>query len=452
MLSIPNRLESSVGKTGGITMQELERAKVVEALVAGEIKPGVAAVRLQITTRQVRRLKKQFERAGLPGLVSARRGRPGNRQLAPGTAQLALQIVSEHYADFGPTLACEKLRERHGLIISKETVRGLMIEAGLWTPRSERRAVLHQPRDRRACLGELVQIDGSRHPWFEQRGAECTLLVFVDDATGRLLQLHFAETESTASYFEATRRYLERHGKPQAFYSDQAAVFRSASKNRREPTQFQRALDELGVALVCANSPQAKGRVERMNRSLQDRLVKELRAERISTIEAANAWSSQFIDDYNQRFAYAARSALNLHTPVRKQENLALILAHREVRKLSSKLALKYYDRLFLFADSLAMRALIGQAIAIHTYANGQIELRADGEPLAHRCLHLPPRAAGPIDVDGKSVQHEVDQLTSRKKKRNRPHRHNPSSAEVAEGVVAAKKMAAARTTRARLG
>lgn len=426
-------------------MQELDRAKVIEAYAKGELKAAVAALRLQITTRQVRRLEKRFAEDGMLGMVSARRGRPSNHQLAPGLAQKALQIVQEHYPDFGPTLACEQLSERHGVVLSKETLRRLMIEAGLWSPRGARQAALHQPRERRACLGELVQIDGSRHAWFEQRGAECALLVYVDDATGRILQLHFAETETTFSYFEATRRYVERYGKPRAFYADRAAVFRSASANRRAPTQFQRALDELGIDLICANSPQAKGRVERLNRTLQDRLVKDLRMNRISDIEAANTWCEQFVERYNRKFACVPRSQLDLHTPLRASDNLARTLALQETRKLSVKLTVQHGDRQYLLQDVPELRALIGQTIVVHTYANGDIELRANGKELPYATLQR-PRSAGPIEVDAKTLHHTV--LEVGKRSRNRHYRENPVSAVVAKGVLAAKKMSAQKRAR----
>jgi transposase len=437
MLSIPNSLESSVSRTGGITMQELERAEIIEACAKGKIKTAVAARRLRITTRQVRRLLRRFAEAGVEGMVSGRRGKPSNNQLESGLAQKALELVRDHYADFGPTLACEQLLERHGVELSTETLRNLMIKAGLWIPRRARQARLHQPRERRACLGELVQIDGSRHHWFEQRGGACALLAFVDDATGRLLQLFFAETEATASYFEATRRYIEQHGKPRAFYSDRAAVFRSPSANRHTPTQFQRALDELDIELICANSPQAKGRVERANRTLQDRLVKALRIEGIDNIEAANAWCGQFVQSYNARFACDPRSSLDVHQPLRTRDDLARILAMRESRKLTSKLTLQHGDRQYLLKDEPKLRALIGQSIVIHTYANGRVELRANDQVLAHTILKL-PRAAGPIEVDSKTVHHVVD-----KRARNRDYRKDQPAAVIAQGVRAAKKMSA---------
>lgn len=447
MLLTSNSLESSVSKTGSLTMQELERAKIIEAYAKGEIKAAVAAFRLGISTRQARRLSKMFAEGGPQALVSGRRGRPSNNQLAPGLARRALQVIRDHYADFGPTLACEQLRERHELVLSKETVRRLMIEAGLWTPRSAQRAPLHQPRERRACLGELVQIDGCRHRWFEQRGVACTLLVYVDDATGRLLHLHFAETETTASYFEATRRYIERHGKPRAFYADRAAVFRSPAANRHVPTQFQRALDELGIELICANSPQAKGRVERVNRTLQDRLVKALRLHGIDSIDAANNWCEQFVEQYNQRFGRAPGSELNLHMPPARTDDLALVLAMRETRKLSAKLTVQYGRKQYLLKDAPELRALIGQQVVIHTYVDGRVELRANGTVLPYATLEMPKLAAA--EVDSKTLHHLVDQLVEASKRpRKRTYRENQSTTLITQGVRAAKKMSAQKRIR----
>lgn len=237
-------------------------------------------------------------------------------------------LIRDSYADFGPTLAAEKLRERHGIHLAKETVRRIMIDAGFWVPRRQRPPRIHQPRNRRSCLGELVQIDGSDHAWFEDRAPACTLLVFVDDATGRLLQLLFVPTESTLAYFAATRAYLERHGKPQAFYSDKAGVFRVNAKDNAEGrgyTQFGRALYELNIDIVCANTSQAKGRVERMNGTLQDRLVKELRLHGINSMEAANRFAPIFMADFNARFGKTPRSEFDAHRPLRGDENLARI-------------------------------------------------------------------------------------------------------------------------------
>ena len=273
-----------------LNMRELDRLKVIQAVVELGLKPGRAAERLGLTVRQVQRLVTRYRESGAAGLASHKRGRPGNRKLDEGLALRALTIIRERYADFGPTLACEKLRECHGLALSKETIRHVMTDAGLWIPRRQRPPKVYQPRARRACLGELIQIDGSDHRWFEDRAPACTLLVYVDDATSRLMLLHFTATESTFSYFEATRAYLERYGKPVALYSDKASVFRSsqyATTGDKGVTHFGRAMYELNIDTFCANSSSAKGRVERAHLTLQDRLVKELRLRGIDTVEAA---------------------------------------------------------------------------------------------------------------------------------------------------------------------
>jgi transposase len=263
---------------------ELDRLQVIQALVDGGMKPRHAAQRLGLSTREVRRLVERYEAQGATGLLSQKRNRPSNNRLDPELAEVALTIIRERYADFGPTLACEKLSELHGLELSKETVRKLMTEVGLWIPRCPRPSTIYQPRNPRHCLGELVQIDSSDHAWVEDRAPVCTLLAYVDDALSQILQLHFTPSESTSSYFGATRAYIERYGKPEAFYNDKASVFRVNQKNATSGdghTQFGRALYELNIEGICANSSQAKGRVERANLTLQDRLVKELRLQDI---------------------------------------------------------------------------------------------------------------------------------------------------------------------------
>ncbi|WP_186193071.1 ISNCY family transposase, partial [Burkholderia gladioli] len=333
--------------TGTITMSmtELDRLKVVQAVCERRLKPGQAADRLALSVRQVERLVRRYQAAGVAGLVSGKRGRPGNHQLADGVARRSLAIIRERYADFGPTLACEKLRERHGIGLAVETVRVLMMAAGLWIPRRDRPAKVYQPRNRRACLGELIQIDGSDHRWFEERAPACTLLVFIDDATGRLMTLHFTATESTFSYFEALAKYLAVHGKPVAFYSDKFSVFYvkdRASTAGKGVTQFGRALYQLNIEAFCANTSQAKGRVERANLTLQDRLVKELRLRNISTREAANAYAPSFIADFNRRFGKPPKSDHNVHRPLRDDEDLRQILAYRVPRKVTNALTVQY--------------------------------------------------------------------------------------------------------------
>ncbi len=287
---------------------ELTKFEILRDVDHERMPARAAAQVLGLTERQVWRLLKAYRLRGADGLISKKRGKPSNRKTPDDVRLAAMAIVKERYADFGPTLAAEKLREQHGLTISRETLRVWMLDAGLWADRVKRRGRVYQPRYRRECVGELVQVDGSEHWWFEDRGPQCTLLVFIDDATSRLMHLQFVQSESTFAYFNATQRYLEQHGKPVAFYTDKHAVFRvnkPAGLHGDGMTQFGRALKALTIEIICANSSQAKGRVERANKTLQDRLVKELRLRKISSADAANAYATEFIADYNTRFGKA---------------------------------------------------------------------------------------------------------------------------------------------------
>ena len=297
-----------------MSMRELDRLKVIEAIIEGRLKPAAAAQRLRLTTRQVHRLVLRYREDGPAGLTSRRRGQPSNRQLSPGLENPAISLIRRNYSDFGPTLAQEKLVECHGLKLAKETVRRIMVDAGMWVPRKQRPPKVYQPRNRRACCGELIQIDD---------------------------------------------------GKPLAFYSDKASVFRS---NHKAPqggdgyTQFGRAMYELNIE-SCANSSQAKGRVERANLTLQDRLVKELRLRGISNMADANAFAAHFMASYNARFAKPPRSEHDCHRPLHSDEDLELIFAWREARRVSQRLTVQYDKVLYLLADTPQSRRLAGDHV-----------------------------------------------------------------------------------------
>src|SRR3954469_2448319 len=266
---------------------EIDRMHGLRDLAAGRITVNEAAQLTRLTRRHVFRLAKAYRERGPSALVSTRRGKPSNRRYPAALRTEALGLITANYADFGPTLACEKLAERHGIHLGVETVRQWMLADGLWRDRRQRLKPVHQPRYRRDCVGELVQIDGSEHWWFEDRGPRCTLLVFIDDATSCLMHLKFVATKPTFDYFTVAREYLERYGKPVAFYSDKHATFRVNTVDAMGGdgmTQFGRALHQLNIDIICANTPQAKGRVERAHGTLQDRLVKELRLAGIATV------------------------------------------------------------------------------------------------------------------------------------------------------------------------
>jgi hypothetical protein len=368
--------------------RELSRFEVLRDLDRGRLTAAAAAQLLRLERRQVFRLLRAYRAEGAAGLISKRRGRVSNRAKPEALRTEALAIIRERYWDFGPTLAAEKLGELHGIALGRETLRQWMIADGLWLDRKQRLKRVHQPRSRRDCVGELVQIDGCEHWWFEDRGPQCTLLVFVDDATGRLMHLQFVESESTFSYFHATRAYLEAWGKPVAFYSDKHGVFRvnhEGATGGDGMTQFGRALDALNIEIICANSSQAKGRVERAHKTLQDRLVKELRLAGARDLAAGNALLPAFMADYNKRFAKPAANGKDLHRPLRVGDDLEDAFAWREERTLSRALTLQYDKVVFVLAPTDQAKAAIGKRVTVLDYPDGRLSIRYKGVELAYR-------------------------------------------------------------------
>jgi len=322
-----------------------------------------------------------------------------------------LGLVRQSFLDFGPTLAAEALLERHGVKVSRETLRKWMVKDGLWLSRKQRRS-FHQPRLRRECLGELVQIDGSEHRWFEQRGEPCTLLVFIDDATSKLMQLRFVPSESTDSYFEALDGYLKTHGCPVAFYSDKHTVFRvnkPDAEGGSGMTQFGRALAELNIEILCANSSQAKGRVERANRTLQDRLVKELRLAGICDIASGNVFLPQFLEGFNERFAVPAQKSENLHRKLDVQASrLADILCHREQRHVSKQLSLSYDRKQIILDRNDVSEALGGKYVELFDFSDRPLEVRWKGQPLPYRIFSKDQRVSHTAVVENKRLRHAL--------------------------------------------
>src|ERR1700733_7382996 len=288
-----------------MSKRELSRLDVLARLDGDRLTVLAAAGLMNVTPRQTYRLLSRYRGGGASAIANQHRGRPSNNRLPDEVRDHAVDLVRKLYPDFGPTLAAEKLAERHDLKVSRETLRNWMRQAGIWVSRVERKRI-QQPRYRREHFGELIQIDGSDHRWLEDRAAPCTLLVFIDDATSRLMELRLVPSESTFAYFETLKSYLQHHGRPVAFYSDKHSIFRVSREDAAGGdgmTQFGRALSELNIGILCANTSPAKGRVERAHHTLQDRLVKELRLAGISTIEAANAFLPAFVQTHNARFA-----------------------------------------------------------------------------------------------------------------------------------------------------
>ena len=333
-----------------MSTNEINRLETIQHVVAGTLTQTKAGKLLGVSDRQVRRLKEAYLREGANGLISKKRGQPSNRTHTQEVKSRVLELVKAHYSDFGPTLASEKLLERHKVRINHETLRHWMISENLWRPKARKTMKTHERRLRRSHFGELVQIDGSPHDWFEGRAERCTLIVFIDDATSRIISARFFPAETTFAYFEMVKLHFERYGKPRAYYSDKHSIFRINHKDAlggTGMTQFERAMKNVEVDLINAHSPQAKGRVERMNQTLQDRLVKELRLQNINEIDTANAFLDDYLEILNQRFAILPRETEDLHQAPPDKPTLALQLSFHEERKLSKTLTLQFEKNLY---------------------------------------------------------------------------------------------------------
>ncbi len=410
-----------------MSQTEVKKAQVLELLKDKKISQEEAAKRLDITTRQVRRLSKRYRAAGMDGLISKKRGSASNRRLDDTIRTTAINLIGTHYRDFGPTLACEKLVELHDLQVSIETTRQLMIGAGYWHPKKGGTVCAHPMRERRARFGELIQIDGSPHDWFEGRGEYCTLLVFIDDATGRLTQLRFAPTETTLGYMRVLHDHILAHGVPVALYSDKHSIFRINAKEAdpEAETQFSRAARELGIECIHAHSPQAKGRVERANQTLQDRLIKEMRLVGINNMDEANAWLPGYIKDFNKRFAVAPKDASDAHiayagTPI----DLVRILSVQVTKTLSKNLSCQHENQLLQAATTGTGLGLRGAKVTIHEHFDGNHELLWKKGKLTYSMMNKPQQQSAV--ADGKSVNARVDKAVERRNTGHKPAANHP--------------------------
>lgn len=409
-----------------MSRQEIERLEIIGRIVDGRISQRQAADLLGITDRQVRRLQRSYEAKGASGLVSKRRGRPSNRRTEASVKQAIMSMLRERYAGFGPTLAAEYLRQ-DGHVISKETLRGWMVQAGLWKVAKGKRGKVHPPRLRRPRLGELIQIDGSPHDWLEGRGPRCTLIAFIDDATSRVMAAGFVPVESTQAYLSALHAYVGAYGCPAALYSDRHGIFRKHDPEDGEPTQFQRAIDSLGIDGIQALTPQAKGRVERLFQTLQDRLVKALRLAGINDMVGANAFLPGYLEGHNVRFASAPADPDDAHRAYAGSAiELARACALHHPRKLSKDLVLSFNKQRYIVqTDGRPRYDLRGQTVTVITHADQRIELVRRDEVLAFKKFDSPGLDQSP--VDDKSLNVRVDEILKRHwSEKSRPAPQHP--------------------------
>ncbi len=416
------------GEIYTMSTKELSRIEVAEKILSKRLTQKAGGKQLGLSKRQVVRLVKRYQLYGAVGLLSKRRGQPSNHRYGVLFKQKIIGLVSDNYADFGPTLASEKLLERHELTISKETLRHWMMAVGLWEGKRRKTVMIHPQRTRRSCLGELVQIDGSLHAWFEERAPQCCLLVYIDDATSQRLQLYFCAAETTNAYFEASKIYLKQQGRAIAFYSDKHGIFRvnrPEAKNSTGETQFGRAMRELGIELICANSPQAKGRVERANSTLQDRLVKELRLNNISDIESANAFAAVFIEKHNRRFAKQPASPIDMHRKsLPNDDTLNLIFSHQCQRKLSKNLELSYNNIIYQIKSEGKGYRLRQSSITVCEDNQQQVTLRYKNSSLDYVTFDKKNRPTQIINAKG--IERSLEKIKASAKQSYKPSQYHP--------------------------
>ncbi len=411
-----------------MTAQELTRLKIVEAVKSGHMRQVEGAKRLSLSTRQLRRLLRKYEKKGPKGLISGHRGKASNHQVPQDIKVSAEALIREHYADFGPTLAAEYLQASHNLKLSVETVRQLMIKAELWRPKRQRKPRVYQQRQRRERFGELIQADGSHHDWFEGRADKCCLLVLIDDATGKLVGLLFFDTETMQGYFQVVHDYIQQYGLPMAFYTDKHSIFRVNIKDAKTGTgftQFGRAMEELGIELIHAHSPQAKGRVEKANRTLQDRLVKAMRLRNICSQEEGNAYLPVFIEEYNQKFAKPPFSEANAHCQIDTNDGaLVHILSEHSERTLSNNLECSYNNVTYQIQAQGYKYRLQRKSVIISENYRGEIAIFYQGRQLDYKIFDKgnQPQAIH----DDKTLNHAVDKVAKRPRQQYKPAPDHP--------------------------
>lgn len=402
-----------------MSVKEAGRLAVIRQVQQGQLNQAQAALKLGLSVRQIKRLCRCVRTEGDAGLISRKRGVPSNRKIADAVREQVLQLVVQRYSDFGPELAREHLARDHGFVHSTETLRGWMTQAGLWTPKRRRAKRIHSPRARRACLGELVQIDGSHHDWFEGRAPKCCLIAFIDDATGRVLGGRFEPGETTQGYLTVLERYVTEHGAPLALYSDRHSIFTKHDREDPSPTQFERALLQLDIESICAHSPQAKGRVERLFQTLQDRLCKAMRLAGISGIEQANAWLAGYLAEHNARFAVAAREEADMHRPWRKSaHDLSCICALHHQRQLSSQGSCRFEGMLLQVQHQQAKAPKASATVDIVQFADGRLQLSWRGQVLRHTAYGLDDHLRSSKASDDKTINIRLDATKDREQRR----------------------------------
>lgn len=374
-----------------MSKKELKAYPIIDRVAKGEISQVAAGKILQLSDRQIRTKLKEYRLKGAAGLVHKNKGKPSARQWNAQDKAFSIDLLKSAWHGFGPTYAAEKLLELHKIKVSPETLRQAIIKAGMWTVKKNR-PVHRKWRQRKLCFGMLIQLDGSPHAWFEGRGEKCTLLVFIDDATSKIVWLEFVKSESTDCVIKAVCNYMQKWGRPTSFYVDYGSVFSVNTNNpeRDKITQFSRILKELDVNVIFASSPQAKGRVERSNQTHQDRLVKDLRLAEISTIADANQYIQDvYLEKHNSKFSVVPSEPTDVHRSLDGYD-LNNIFCLKDKRILKNDFTIFYQQKMFQIEKQKTI-VRPKDVIIVHKHLDGSISCWFAGAALLFHEINQRP-------------------------------------------------------------
>jgi hypothetical protein len=409
-----------------MSLPEVKKYDIIKKVINKELNGGEAAGLLNLTTRHIRRLKKRVKQKGIKGLIHGSRGKPGNRGIPDDEKQKIIALLHKHYSDFGPLLASEKLAERHGIKRDKGTIRSIMIAEGLWKPKQEKKEQHREWRQRKASKGEMIQYDGSYEHWFEDRGGEYCLLASIDDADSKVWA-KFDAHEGVEPTFSYWRGYVERFGKPNSIYVDKFSTYsmnhRLAKENPDTLTQFERAMEELNIEVITAHSPQAKGRVENLFKTLQDRLTKELRLNNISTVKEANEFLEKvFLPKFNAKFMVEARSKANLHKKLNEPEKgkLDSIFSRQYKRVVRNDFTISHKNNCYQMEKAQPVTICKQDIITVEERMDKSIHFRLRGKHLNYRLL---PEKPSKINSDKNSLEWVIPKSTAHIPPVNHPWR-----------------------------
>ena len=386
-----------------MTEKELIRHSIIKDLINKKINGTDASKMIGITVRQVKRIKATVLEHGAKGLAHGSRGKESNRKLSPEKLKKIEKLLKKKYYDFGPTFAAEKLDEDDKIVVGKETIRTIMTKLKLWKPRPRKqtKGKWHMWRARKENYGEMQQFDGSYHIWFG--GIETCLLLSVDDATGKITHAKFDINESTVAVFKFWLEYFAIHGLPMSIYLDKFSTYKinhkNAVDNKDMITQFERAMNQIGIEPITAHSPEAKGRVERMNETLQDRLVKELRLASITTIEEANKFLEKYIPKFNAKFSVIPKRRKSLHKNIIKntEEKLPQIFSVQNERIVNNDYTIRFENNYYQLGRIQTTTVYKKDKVIVETHLDGEIKLRLRDSYLNYEVL--PERPKKVIDV-----------------------------------------------------